>query len=293
MEWARQGADWPNRSASRFVRAGGLRFHVQVMGQGPGLLLVHGTGSATHSFRDMLPLLARDFTVMAADLPGHGFTGAPPSWRMTLPDMSAALGDVLAAMDMRPDVVAAHSAGAAIAARMALDGRMSPRLLVSLNGALLPIPGLPGQFFSGVAKTLARIPVVPWLFSWRAGDRASVAKMLAGTGSSIDPAGIDLYARLLRDTGHVANVLAMMANWELEKLARDLPHLSPHLLLVVADGDKAVPMSVARKVARLVPGSEVVVQAGLGHLSHEERPAETASLILRAARDAGVFEAVT
>jgi magnesium chelatase accessory protein len=283
MEWRQQGADWPNRAFSRFVRAGGLNWHVQVMGEGPVLLLVHGTGAASHSFRDVAPLLAGKYRVVVPDLPGHGFTDAPPTYRMSLRDMSTAVGDLLAALGAQPALVAGHSAGAAIAARLALDGRIAPQTLVSLNGALLPIPGLPGQVFSGVAKTLALLPAVPWLFSWRAGDRAAVEKMIAGTGSTLDARGVDLYARLLRDPGHVRNVLAMMANWELEGLARDLPKLRPRLVLVSAGNDRAVPVSVARKVEKLVPGSEIVMQPGLGHLSHEEQPDETAALLERLA----------
>ena len=40
--WDVEGRDWPNRAASRFVDAGQLRWHVQVMGEGPVLLLLHG-----------------------------------------------------------------------------------------------------------------------------------------------------------------------------------------------------------------------------------------------------------
>ncbi|NBQ74895.1 MAG: alpha/beta hydrolase, partial [Acetobacteraceae bacterium] len=56
--WEKDGRDWPNRTASRFVEAGGLNWHVQLMGQGPCLLLLHGTAAATHSWRDLAPLLA-------------------------------------------------------------------------------------------------------------------------------------------------------------------------------------------------------------------------------------------
>ena len=54
-----EGRDWPNRAAQPLRLAGGLDWHVQEMGEGPGLLLLHGTGAATHSFRDLAPLLAK------------------------------------------------------------------------------------------------------------------------------------------------------------------------------------------------------------------------------------------
>jgi magnesium chelatase accessory protein len=281
MDWARQGADWPNRESSFFLRRGVLTWHVQRMGAGPVVLLAHGTGSATHSWRALMPALARDFDVIAVDLPGHGFTSAPPSYRLTLPEMAAGLADLVQALGVSPAMLVGHSAGAAIMARMVLDGAVDPAVVVALNGALLPLPGVHGQFFGGAAKMIAMMPVLPWFFAWRAQDRSAVARMIAGTGSTLDEAGLELYARLLRDQGHVGNVLAMMANWELEGLARDLPKLGDRLVLVAAEGDRAVPVKVARKVEALVPGARVVLQAGLGHLSHEEAPAETAALLAR------------
>lgn len=78
--WERDGADWPNRAASRFVTASGLTWHVQAMGapEAPVLLLLHGTGAATHSWAGLAPLLAARFRVIAPDLPGHGFTDPLP-----------------------------------------------------------------------------------------------------------------------------------------------------------------------------------------------------------------------
>ena len=58
LSWDQDGHDWPNRDASRFVEAAGLTWHVQIAGQGPVLLLLHGTGASTHSWRDLLPGLA-------------------------------------------------------------------------------------------------------------------------------------------------------------------------------------------------------------------------------------------
>jgi magnesium chelatase accessory protein len=292
LDWARDGADWPNRAASRFVHAGGLDWHVQVMGRGDVLLLLHGTGSSTHSWRDLMPLLARDFTVVAPDLPGHGFTSAPPPRKQSLPGMARGVQALLGALGLAPVAAAGHSAGAAIIVRMSLDDMMAPAALISLNGALMPWGGVAARVFSPVAQAIAAAPLVPRFFAWRASNRSVVDRLLRGTGSTIDAQGADLYARLARDPGHVAAALGMMANWEPGGLAADLPRLKPHLTLIVGDNDLTVPPSQARRARRIVPGATLIALPGLGHLSHEERPAEHAALIVKAVREARLAETV-
>jgi magnesium chelatase accessory protein len=282
--WDWEGRDWPNRRASRFVQAGGLRWHVQQLGRGPLVLLVHGTGAATHSWGSLAPLLARRFSVVAPDLPGHGFTGTPESQRLSLPGMAEALGELLKALGVSPALAIGHSAGAAVLARMSLDGRIAPRGLISLNGALLPLRGAAGHLFSPLAKLLAVNPLVPRLFALRAADRSVVEGLLRGTGSTLQPAAVDFYARLLRNPGHVAGALAMMANWDLRPLERDLPHLQPPLVLVVGDEDRTVPPAEAGRVRALLPTAELVTLPGLGHLAHEERPERIAELVIGLAR---------
>jgi magnesium chelatase accessory protein len=288
MDWTRDGADWPNRATSRFVKSGALTWHVQIMGNGPVLLLAHGTGAATHSWRDLMPLLAKHFTVVAPDLQGHGFTTTPPAYRMTLNDMAAGLSELLKTLNLSPEVAVGHSAGAAILARMALDGGINPALLIALNGAMLKLPGFTGQFFSTTAKMLAQIPAIPWLFTWRAQKPEAVDRLIAGTGSTIDPQGVEFYSRLFRNPIHVGNVLGMMANWDLDQLETDLPTLKSRLILIAATNDRAVPLKLQQKTAALVPGAKLILQPSYGHLSHEEAPADTAALIVQSAMDAGV-----
>ncbi|WP_295848607.1 alpha/beta fold hydrolase BchO [Tardiphaga sp.] len=281
LNWSVDGANWPNRSASRFIEAAGIRWHVQRMGAGPSLLLLHGTGAATHSWRGLLPLLADHFDVIAPDLPGHGFTSVPAPYRLSLPGMAADIAALLRRLDASPSIVVGHSAGAAILARMCLDGRITPDLLVSLNGAFLPFGGFAGHLFAPLAKFLVMNPMVPRLFAWQAASDGGVERLLDNTGSHIDAEGIAQYRRLVRSSAHVAAALRMMANWQLEPLQRDLPRLKAKLVLVAASGDRTISSDVARRVANLVPGAVIARVASLGHLAHEEQPALIAQMILK------------
>lgn len=277
--WDREGKDWPNRAASRFIKAGGLRWHVQVAGEGPVLLLLHGTGGATHSWAGMLPLLAKRFRVVAPDLPGHGFTQAPAAQGLSLPGMGRLVAQLLKVLEVRPVLVAGHSAGAAILMQMAVVGLIAPREIIALNGALMPFGGMAGQVFSPLAQLLVRLPPVPWLLSRQAQDRTTVERLLRGTGSTVSPAMLHRYGALFRTRRHVGAALGMMAGWDLHALQRALPKLRTPVLLVVGDRDGFVPPSQAKDVQRLLPHARIVMLPRLGHLAHEEKPAELAALI--------------
>lgn len=283
-DWERDGRDWPHREHSRFVDAGGLRWHVQRMGQGPIALLLHGTGAGTHSWRGLLPLLAPHFDLIAPDLPGHAFTSAPPPTGYALPAMAAAVGALLRMLGVVPALVIGHSAGAAIGARLCLDGHAAPQVLVSLNGAWQPFGGLAGPWFSAAARVLAALPVLPRVFAWGADDPRRVRRMVEQTGSHLDDTGLALYGRLLRCPGHADAALQMMARWDLAPLQRELPRLQPALTLVVGERDLAVAPSQAELVRARLPGARVLRLPGLGHLAHEEAPRQVADAILDAMR---------
>jgi magnesium chelatase accessory protein len=279
-DWEVEGRDWPNRETSRFVVAGDLRWHVQIMGQGPPLLLLHGTGAATHSWRDLAPLLSTHYTIVAPDLPGHGFTDLDSRRAQTPTRMAARLTTLLSVLDVRPVALIGHSAGAAIAVRMALDGGAKPRSIISLNGALTPFEGVNGVIFPALAKMLFLNPLTEAFMAWRAANPAAVARIIAGTGSYLDSRGIDLYVRLMRCQRHVGAALSMMANWDLRPLQRDAARLDAHLVMMAAGGDRAVPPSVAHDFRRRVPNATVLDLPGLGHLAHEEAPGQLAKAIL-------------
>lgn len=290
--WDVEGRDWPNRAHSRFVTTDRIKWHVQVMGSGPVILLIHGTGAATHSWRDLMPLLAAHFTVVAPDMPGHGFTVGRPMGGLSMAAMSRAAGALLAELQLEPALIVGHSAGAAIAARMVLDGVAAPKGVIGLNAALQPFPGLAAKMFPTLARMLFVNPFAPHIFAGIARQRGEAGRFLArSTGSNIDSAGADFYGRLFATPGHCAGAITMMADWDLESLARDLPRLSTPLLLVHGDDDAAIPLASAQAAAVQVTGAQIISLPGLGHLAHEEQPGAIADQITGFAKVLGVIAA--
>ncbi|MFM9828165.1 MAG: alpha/beta fold hydrolase BchO [Sphingomonas sp.] len=283
-QWEREGRDWPNRALSHFVEVDRLRWHVQIAGPAsddvPVVLLLHGTGAATHSWRTLLPLVSKHCRVIAPDLPGHGFTRGRPAGGMSMAAMAAAVAALLAELGEKPGIIVGHSAGAAVAARMVLDGSVSPQRLIGLNAALLPFPGLAAKVFPTLAKMLFVNPFMPHVFAAIARQSGEPKRFLErSTGSAVDAQGADYYGRLFATAGHCAGAISMMAEWDLEALARDLPRLPVPLELLHGAGDAAIPVSAAHGAAALVPGSTVLVLPGLGHLAHEEAPGDVAAIV--------------
>ena len=294
LHWATEGRDWPHREHSEFLDISGQRWHVQrwpaPFAGAPTALLLHGTGAATHSWRTLAPLLATQMGLVAPDLPGHGFSGAAPIGRAGLEGMAQAVRMLLRTLGEAPCISIGHSAGAAIAVRMRLrdDANVAAGItppvahtLVGLNAALLPLHGLAGRFFSPAAKLLALNPLAPHFFSWHAAQASVLTRLLHSTGSTLDAEGTALYRRLIQNTAHVAGALAMMAQWDLPALARDLPRLQTPLHLIVAEGDRTVSPADAERVQGLLSATTLHRVPKLGHLAHEEDAAQVAALIFK------------
>ncbi|MBM3338049.1 MAG: alpha/beta fold hydrolase, partial [Betaproteobacteria bacterium] len=181
--------------------------------------------------------------------------------------------------------IVGHSAGAAVAARMVLDGSVQPAALVSLNGAFIRFGGMAGAIFSPLARLMATGSLAAKFFAWQANDPVVIQRLMNSTGSVIDATGMRLYQRLMQSPGHVRAALAMMAHWDLDALERELPKLSLPVWLVAAENDLTVPPQQAATVAKRLPQAKRVLWPMLGHLAHEESPRQCVDLLLEVIRN--------
>jgi magnesium chelatase accessory protein len=285
--WTDLGPSWPNHEASCFLEAGGLRWHVQVSGTGPDLLLLHGTGSATHSWSRLLPQLATRFRVIAPDLPGHGFTAAPSRGSLTLPGMATGVAHLLEVLGASPRLVVGHSAGAAVLLRMNLDRAIDPALLIGLNPALVPPPAVYRVLLAPFVHRLATSDFIAARAAAFGANPRVVDSLLRSTGSHLTDVQLGYYRRFFQSRQHVHDAFTMMSDWSLTELVASLSRISCPVTLVAGRGDYWIPLAPLRRLAALIPRA-TVIQVDGGHLLHEEHPVRVASLILELADRAGL-----
>lgn len=278
MRWPDDARNWPMIAYSRQVLHRPHRWHIQEHGEGPLILLIHGAGGATQSFRGIFPILAKTHHVVAIDLPGQGFTQLGAQQRCGLDHMSQDLLALCRNQGWEPDIVVGHSAGVAIALRMWELGMRPTRGIVGINAALGNFKGVAGWLFPMMAKALAATPFSAGVFASTT-TRSAVRNLVEGTGSKLGQEGLELYYRLATDRGHVDATLSMMAQWSLDGLLSRLDRIDTPVHLITGLNDEAVPPQVSRDAARKLPHAKLTELSGLGHLAHEEDPETLAQLI--------------
>lgn len=262
---------WPHAAHSRLIRVRPHIWHVQEMGQGNTVLLLHGTSGSTHSWRDVMTDLAQDHHVIAVDLPGHGQTRLGSRHRSSLGAMAQDLQSLIDDQRWNISAVQAHSAGAALGLRL-LQASNTAVPLVGINPALSPFRGLSGLLFPMAARMMAMTPLVGDLIGRRLARSGQVDALIGNTGSTLSPDGLDLYRRLFKVPHHIDGTLLMMAQWKLEGLMADLPKITVPCTFLIGENDKAVPPGSVKDAARLLPNAVVQTYPGYGHLLHEEAP---------------------
>ena len=278
MRWPEDANDWPLKQHSRIVHCAPHRWHVQEAGSGPTVILIHGAGAATQSWRDLFPLLTQNFHVVAFDLPGQGFTQLGNRARCGLDPTVQDIAKLIAQEGWRPSLYVGHSAGAAIALRLT-DMHDLAAPVFGINAALGNFKGVAGWLFPLTAKFLALAPFTAELFVATSSSQANITRLINGTGSKLPPEEIALYRRLAANRNHVDATLAMMAQWTLDDLLNRLANIQSRTLFIATENDKAVPVSDSQNAASKMPNAPCRILPDLGHLAHEEQPQMFADMI--------------
>ncbi|WP_350574952.1 alpha/beta hydrolase [Pseudomonas sp. HY2-MNA-CIBAN-0224] len=122
----------------KHIEADGVRVFYREAGDpsAPVMLLLHGFPSSSHMFRDLIPLLAAHYRVIAPDLPGFGFTEVPEArgYRYSFDNLAITLGHFVDALKLTRYALYVFDYGAPVGFRLAIAHPKRVSALVSQNG---------------------------------------------------------------------------------------------------------------------------------------------------------------
>jgi pimeloyl-ACP methyl ester carboxylesterase len=273
------------RTSTRTVRAGGLETFFLEAGpvDAPPVVLVHGLSATNASMLPLIPALAKDYRVLAPDLPGHGGTEA-----RNAAHAARYLGDWLLAFLRetcdRPAVLVGNSLGGRTVLEAALNSPFEVRGLVLLCPAvafrklrqLVP-------FVRMVPDEIAALPVrVPRRMAMR-GLRGLFADP-ARLPDAWYEAAIDEFVRVVTMRPNRLAIFSALRHIYLDEPFGEsgfwnrLPSLKPPALFVWGDEDVLVPAGFARFVEEALPHGRSVVLHDCGHVPQFEHRELTAAL---------------
>lgn len=269
--------------AERLVNAGGIRtYYVQSGKSGPEVLLLHGFGSSTFTWRKNLEGLGRFARVTAIDIKGFGLTEKPRDGQYHEAEYARHTLAAMDALGIQKPVIIGNSMGGAVATRVALEhpDRCAGLILVDAARPFTRLDfeaaGVDTTKFSGRPSILATALVRTMI------RRERIKTMLESVYEGHEPvtdAMIDAYYVPTTIEGAPEALLSMI-NPPPEKV-KPIPLESLKIPVTILWGrdDNVIPLRAGEALARDIPGSELVVWAGAGHLPHEDKPAEFETLV--------------
>jgi len=255
----------------RITMNDGVRLAVDVVGDGPGLLLVHGLGGAKEDFADHVATLAQDHTVVTFDHRGHGASDNPTDPAAysfaRLVDDTVAVADAAGLDHFR---LLGHSMGGMVARKIALHEPTRIDALVMMDTSAGPVPGFD--------PTLVDIAVGVALSD----GKAALKELLDLVNVLESPAHERVVAKRPgyrefedRKWADMSEIMWATLLHELAYQADDLPAMaaSLHVPLLVLVGEQDEPFVIAsHAMADAIAGTQLVVIADAGHSPQFENP---------------------
>ena len=259
-----------------------VKLYYQEEGKGPPLLLIHGFGTSTFTWRFVAPELAKTHRVIAVDLKGFGQSDKPFDEHYSVYDQAELLAQLIVEKDLRNLTLVGHSFGGGVALLLALEAnqRLDGRItrLVLLDSIAYP-QNIPVFFRLLDVPLVSQIGVrmVPPAVQTR------VALQIAYfDDSKIDPEEVELYAAPLKTAAGkhaIIHSARQIVPEDIAELSERYKTIELPTLILWCDHDRIVPLEVGIKLRRTLPNSALRLIEDCGHMPQEEQPASTLALI--------------
>ncbi len=258
---------------SKLIEVDGQKVHYRQEGEGPHLLLLHGTASSLHTWDGWVEELKNHFTITRLDLPAFGLTGAHPDGNYSIDFYTSFLNEFVNQLDLDSLHVAGNSLGGGIAWSYALSHPEKVSKLVLIDASGYPSGEIPFVF------KLARNDLTADLLK-SITPRSFVEKNIQDVyynDSKINDLLIDRYYELTLAPGN-RQAFIDRARINMGYNHKRLSEIKAPTLILWGKYDEWVPLENAYKFNNNIEGSELVILES-GHVPMEENPVITATRV--------------
>jgi len=273
-------------SESRFIAVNGLRVHVRILGEGEPVFLLHGSFASLHTWDAWQQAMSPYYQTISLDFPGHGLTGPDSLKRYGIKDYSELVQALAEDLELTQYHVAGNSMGGAVAMQLASD---YPKNILSLNlidaaGAPAVNPVLTDSIVQkktnsggGWIFQVARHPVFSklllsctpkFLFEMN-------MKQVYGDDTKVTEEVTMRYYELMLREGNRQATLDRLSQPRTSDIHYE--RLTMPTLILWGAEDQWIPLAQGKRLREAIPGANLVILDGVGHVPMEESPTETVS----------------
>jgi pimeloyl-ACP methyl ester carboxylesterase len=242
----------------------------------PPILLIHGFASSSYTFRRIIPLLQKQFSIIAVDLPGFGRSEKSTSFIYSTNNYAKLMFTCMDKFNVKHTHIIAHSMGGQIALHMA---RISPERIKKL--VLLNSSG-----YLRRAKRLAVYSSYLPLFDkviYSYIHRKTVHDYLQNTFFNkqlINEELMNEFSRPLTEKNFYKSLIRLLRHREGDLSSNQLKEINAPTLLIWGEEDRVVPIRIGQRLANDLPDAKFIAYEKTGHFITEEKPNQIFNNIL-------------
>jgi pimeloyl-ACP methyl ester carboxylesterase len=255
----------------QFVSVDGQRIHMQIMGSGPDLVLIHGASGNLRDFTmGFAQNLANRYRVIAVDRPGLGYSDPMPGDDPSVAGQARVLRDAVAQIGATHPIVLGQSYGGTVALAWALQD--PPAALVLVSAPSLPWPGKLDWWYQATSSSLGHVTLVPLAAAFvpESYIRRAILDVFAPESPPpgyLEHFGVDLTLRRGPLGANVTQVNSLRP--QVVEMQSEYPKLTLPVELVHGDADTIVPLSIhSEPLSHILPNAHLTVIPGAGHMPH-------------------------
>ncbi|MDQ3783513.1 MAG: alpha/beta hydrolase [Actinomycetota bacterium] len=246
---------------------------VNIFGDGPPVVLVHGTPTWSYLWRHVGATLADKFTVYVYDLLGYGDSPAPPDADVSVRAQARLLADLLEFWGLDEPAIAGHDIGGAAVLRAHLMHKCAFRRIALIDAvALRPWITPTTRHVQAHLPAYGTMPVHIY-------EQIVATHLRTAVYKTFDDAAFDAYLDRWKGRGGQAAYLQKVAQFNEDHTSDFEPKLKTMrtpVRIIWGEHDAWLDRATADRLHDLIPGSQLSFISGAGHFCMEDAPQDVA-----------------